>query len=123
VSPKCGTSAYHQGEWLFDLAWFKERALDGRTDFLDLPLALESEWHKNLEEEILRDFHKLLIARAWLRVMICQASDSHRKDRIFDRFREVIRTYEGTQTGDRYLFACFIYAPAVFDVQFEEFTA
>jgi hypothetical protein len=110
------------GEWLFDLTWLKEgkRPAAG-TDFIDMPLVVESEWHKDFEEEVLADFGKLMVARAWLRVMIFEGPDSQTKTRRLDRLRETIQAFAGSQSGDRYLFAYFNYDPAVFDVEFEPY--
>ncbi len=112
------------GEWLFDLTWIEERKRPtGGTDFTDMPLVVESEWSTNFEEEVLADFDKLMVARAWLRVMIVQGPDSQTKLRCFDGLRERIRAFAGSQPGDRYLFAYFNYDPAVFDVEFESYVA
>jgi len=112
------------GEWLFDLTWAKERKRPtGGTDFIDMPLVVESEWHKDFEEEVLADFGKLMVARAWLRVMVFQGPDSQTKKRCFERLRESIRAFAGSRPGDRYLFAYFNYDPAVFDVEFEQYVA
>jgi len=112
------------GEWLFDLTWVAERKLpNGGTEFIDMPLVVESEWNEDFEEEILSDFDKLMVARAWLRVMIFQGPDSQTKMRCFDGLRERIQAFVGSQSGGRYLFACFNYDPAVFDVEFQQFVA
>jgi len=116
----CKGADYH--EWLFDLTWWIERKRPtGGTDFTDMPLVAESEWEENFEEEILPDFDKLTVARAWLRVMIFQGPDSQTKMRYFDGLRQRIRAFAGSQPGDRYLFAYFNYDPAVLDVEFEPY--
>jgi hypothetical protein len=50
--------------------------------------------------------------------MVFQTPNAEVKMR-FDQLREAIRTYSGTQPGDRYLFACWNYDPAVWAMQFE----
>jgi len=110
------------GEWLFDLTWVEERKLPaGGTDFIDMPLVVESEWNEDFEEEILADFDKLMVARACLRVMIFQGPDSQTKMHRFDELRERIRTFAGSQAGDRYLFG--FLNTAVLEMEFQSYVA
>jgi hypothetical protein len=105
-------------EWLWDLTWVRGGDKAGVFELSDMPLAVESEWKEDFGKEILSDFQKLMVARAWLRVMVFQTPNAEVKMR-FDQLREAIRTYSGTQPGDRYLFACWNYDPAVWAMQFE----
>lgn len=110
------------GEWLFDLTWTAEQKRPtGGTEFIDMPLVVESEWNEDFEEEILSDFDKLMVARAWLRVMIFQGPDSQTKLRCFDGLRERVRAFAGSRAGDRYLFA--FLDTAVLEVEFEPYVA
>jgi hypothetical protein len=94
------------GEWLFDLTWVEERkSSNGGTEFMEMPLVVESEWTEDLEEEILSDFDKLMVARACLRVMIFQGPDSQTNERCLEGLRERIAAFAGSKAGDRYLFA------------------
>lgn len=99
--------------WLWDLTWVDIRDWH-RPDWADgklveLPLVLESEWNVRFEDEILWDFQKLLVARAHLRVMIFQQSTTQAADNSLERMRAAIKTFSATRSGDRYLFACWIF--------------
>lgn len=98
------------GEWLFDLSWIHQ---DGEI-ILDMPLALESEWDPR---GILEDFQKLLVSRAIHRVMVFWQPDPDAWRRCFDQLITQIRTYRGTQSGDRYLFCCWIKDPDELRIQ------
>ncbi|MGO9606870.1 MAG: hypothetical protein ACLQAT_26350 [Candidatus Binataceae bacterium] len=99
--------------WLWDLTWVDIRnwhrpdSADGKL--VELPLVLESEWNVRFVDEILWDFQKLLVARAHLRVMIFQQATKQKADQCLESMRDAIKTFSATHTGDRYLFACWIY--------------
>lgn len=54
-------------EWLYDVTWL-EYEENGNGELINAPLVVECEWDG--EEEIKRDFEKLLLARTGVRVMI-----------------------------------------------------
>jgi hypothetical protein len=95
----------HSGEFLYDLIWIRRE--QGQRPILDLALVLECEW--GIGQEIF-DFQKLLLARADLRVMVFQGSRQH-QSQVIAQMRDEISEFRKTQTGDRYLFACWDLEP------------
>ena len=70
---------------------------------------------------LIPDFQKLLVARAWLRVMIFQQPSSDAIRRVLNRLKQVIERFAGRQTGDRFLFAAWNYK-AREGVEFSSYT-
>lgn len=86
------------GEWLYDMIRLKVE----RDMFLDISLALESDW--NPDQELLFDFQKLLVSRARHRVMLFwQGTDAAAESRI-EQFIDQVKRFESSSSGDRYLF-------------------
>lgn len=83
-----------QGEWLYDVCW-----LEYNGDWLQrMPMAAESEWgNRGAIED---DFSKLLVARASLRVMVC---DTGYLPEDAETLRQWVHMFEGGQVGDSYL--------------------
>ena len=92
------------GEWMFDLGWFKMRG----EIIIDVPLALESEWRP---VDAMDDFQKLLISRARHRVMVLWSRKCNSADRLISSLIRQVATYRGSQSGDRYLFCCWVHSP------------
>ncbi len=92
------------GEWVFDLGWFKMRG----EIIIDLPLALESEWSP---DDAMDDFQKLLVSRARHRVMVLWSRKRTSADRLITSLIRQVATYRGSQSGDRYLFCCWVDRP------------
>src|SRR5208282_6165667 len=101
------------GEWLWDLNWTQEKQEAEGRNLVDVPLVVESEWNPNFREELVPDFQKLMVARAWLRVMIIEVLNRSEAEAKFNKFIALISKFAPTQAGDRYLFAAFIHDPAV----------
>lgn len=94
-----------RGEWLYDVTWLQ--AGRGPQDGLvaDSPLVAEIEWSQG-EGEIMRDFQKLILARAGTRLMVFESPNPKvAKERIGKMIAQV-RAYSRTESGDRYIFAC-----------------
>ena len=95
------------GEWLYDLI-----CLEYEDEYLKgIPLVLESEWKgryskKNYEGEILKDFRKLLVSRAGLRVMVLEAKSEEKGKEVVERLLQHVQNCRCSTAGDRYLFAC-----------------
>ena len=71
-----------EGQWLFDLCWSKENEGDKWIKgFKGLKLICESEWKMN-DEEIIYDFHKLVVCKADIKLMIVQYNSKKRFDEI-----------------------------------------
>lgn len=88
------------GEWLFDLIWWKDTAPR------ELVLAMESEWGLS-EDEIWKDFEKLLIARAKYRVFICQQKTPDDIKNLFEEMSREAQKFGSKQVSDRYLLVGF----------------
>ena len=92
------------GEWVFDLGWFKMRG----EIIVDVPLALESEWSPG---DAMDDFQKLVVCRARHRVMVLWAPKRTSANRLITSLIRQVATYRGSQPGDRYLFCCWVDKP------------
>lgn len=110
-----GGDASH-GEWLYDLCWFENR--DGF--FIRQSLVLETE--QSPDRCIDADFHKLVQARAEVRVWIAKVHHSKVAQHVAVH-KEQIRRFAGTSPDDVYVFvicdggnAAFIERFAVSDI-------
>lgn len=66
---------------------------------------LESEWDRKLGKRQY-DFDKLLLGRAWLKVMVFKTEDGRRTEEVLIDFKQRIGAIGGTEKmGDRYLLA------------------
>jgi hypothetical protein len=91
-------------EWLFDVTWIK---YDENRYMKSVPLVLESEW---AHRAVLDDFCKLIVARADHRVLIFWENDQNAADKRIDELVQEVTNSGLTQSGDRYLFACWLEA-------------
>ena len=94
------------GEWLYDVCWLKYGENDGDEHvwLRCMPMAAECEWG-NLGD-IEDDFSKLLLARATLRVMVCNSgrlSDDSEGRVTAERLQQWVREFARSQVGDTYL--------------------
>ncbi|MFZ4789849.1 MAG: hypothetical protein ACOYMW_02925 [Candidatus Competibacteraceae bacterium] len=94
------------GGWLYDFHW---RISDEKKPFIRMPLAMEIEWgfgrnQDKLLVEITSDFLKLVQARCDIRIMVFQCRDV---ESVIDNLITMAETFEGSQQGDRYLFAAY----------------
>ena len=88
-------------EWLYDFT-----SLKYRDDCLKRTiLVAECEWKNN--EEIDKDFKKLLLARADVRLMIFECG-AEQVNGIIEWLHRYINEFDQTQPDDTYLFAAFI---------------
>ena len=92
-------STEHDCEWLYDLCWCEQ---DENDLVLNMPLVMESEWHRGYGP-LLDDFQKLLVARADHRIFLCEQEPEDWTDCVGQLIDQVC-CYAGTQNGDRYLF-------------------
>lgn len=89
-------------EWLYDHHW---RVSGNKNSLIRIPLVMEIEWGfgaQTIFEKITEDFVKLVQARADLRTMVFQCDSVVS---ITDKLVAMIETFEGSQQGDRWLFA------------------
>jgi hypothetical protein len=93
-----GGDATH-GEWLYDMCWFENR--DGF--FISQPLVLETEQRPDMRLD--QDFHKLVQARAEVRVWI--ANHSSKKQSVADHvaiYKQQIKRFAATSPDDTCIF-------------------
>ena len=90
------------GEWIFDLTWAD---IDKDEYLRSIPLALESEW---IPSEVLDDFCKLLVSRAKHRVMVFWAGNKTSMKSKIEEMVDEVKNSRMTESGDRYLFTCWI---------------
>lgn len=88
------------GEWLFDLIWWKDTAPR------ELVLVMECEWDLS-EDAIWTDFEKLLIARTKHRVFIFQQGSPDKIKNLFEKMSREVQKFGSTQVGDQYLLVGF----------------
>ena len=89
------------GEWLYDACW-----LDGEKWLTSVPMVAECEWDD--VEHIEDDFQKLLVARASLRVMVCDGwwhpgCDDTEGRSTAERLKRWVGKFEDGSEGDTYL--------------------
>ncbi len=107
------------GEWLWDIIWakFDETSQDEESngnqecwneedEMQELVLAGESEW--GIYGEVLKDFRKLLVSRATIRLMVYDIPTTPKKDRenkppVYERLRGHIHAFKHNKPGDTYL--------------------
>jgi hypothetical protein len=90
-------------QWLFDMAWSVE--CGPKYAYLQrLVLIAEFEWNRKAED-LYWDFQKLMVGRADYRLFVFDQKNKEEVSHFMDRFVEQISMYQGTQEGDRYLFA------------------
>lgn len=101
----------NSSEWVFDLYWWDKRDHS-------LVLAMESEWDPDRNGQF-KDFDKLMICRAKLRLFVFQGKDTETIQGAFQEFRQHIQKCAMTIPGDRYLLAGFAWAERQFKFLFD----
>ena len=69
VGAKGGKYGADWGEWLYDVTWFEYNDDHHHDHLIDVPLVAECEWSGKFSD-VKDDFHKLLLARVGVRLMI-----------------------------------------------------
>jgi hypothetical protein len=92
------------GEWLYDICWYVE----DEVCLTHLPLVGECEWAPEWSCD--GDFQKLLQARADHRLWIFGAASATEADDMIKHCRENVGRFRASERGDRYLFACRVWA-------------
>ena len=88
-------------EWMFDLMWSRQTEDDY---FERVALAVEIEWKMD-EENIFRDFEKLLVAKAPLKLMVFQQASKGGVAARVKNLTRAIRKFKGKFASERYLIA------------------
>ena len=98
-------------QWLYDLIWFKNNE---KHHLVELGLVLESEWSKYIDD-IKYDFEKLLVAKAPIKVMICQEKNGNVED-LIEMFNLGIDDHSKKDCCETYLIAIFIESEWMFKI-------
>lgn len=93
----------YQNEWLFDMIWYREEGEGHSARMVDMPLAIEVEWNRDLGY-IKADFEKLLVTNAPHRLFICYAHPDFIPE-LMNYFREAISKFRQGVIGNRFLIA------------------
>lgn len=101
------------GQFLFDQCWLTAYdnkdapATDGYTTRCNL--AMETEWLTN-SEEINRDFLKLVVSKADMKIMVCVANDEASCHKIVTELTQQATLFERNSEGNEtYIFSVFCY--------------
>lgn len=93
----------YEGEWLYDMVWYKEQLKEGINYLTEVPFVAEFEWNLHFNQ-IKYDFEKLLLANAELRLFVCYVHPDLMQHRI-DYFVNAIRNYKHGNNKDKFLIA------------------
>ena len=91
-------------EWLYDLVWYESGGNGNRRYVKRINLVLESEW-SHYTSEVQKDFEKLLIAKAKLKVLI--AEDWQEDDSVMNMVEREIQNFIQRNEDEYYLIALF----------------
>ena len=100
--------ATYRSEWLFDTCWLKYNE-DENESLRQLALAAECEWHVHPARPHFHrdDFEKLVVARADLRLLVCEVQRETQVAKLI----EVLESYASgfnDAKGDEYMISCWI---------------
>jgi len=105
-------AAAEDPEWLYDMTWWRssppQSPAAGKEPYMiSIAMALETELGlgSNKGDDIDPDFQKLVQARAGVRVWISTSPND--AEQHIENCKEQIRLFDGTQAGDRYVFAVY----------------
>lgn len=93
------------GEWLYDLVWYEDR---DSWMLKRVPLVMESEWSPKSDDQK-RDFQKLLVAKAAIKLWIFQADTDASIEQHLNWCREQIDSFDMKLPSERYLLAGYDY--------------
>lgn len=93
---------YDVASWLYDMSWSKSE--DGF--FVSQPLVIESEI-SNCDPKIDPDLHKLIQARADVRIWIAKVNPAQSVDQHVELCKQQIKRLAGTRPEDFYIFVIF----------------
>ena len=104
------------GEWLWDFVLSSEKTgEDGWKKFSGLELVCESEWDQNFDA-LLMDFQKLMVAKASIKLFICQGYEKNNENLFMDlensippKLKFIDETWILFISDDNYLPTCWIW--------------
>ena len=99
------------GAWLFDLVWAEQQNNPER--FIGIPLVMQFEWDPSLDV-ILREFEKLLVAKAPHKVMVFQQAVRDNVTNVMTILADRVRYFQLTLPNERYLLAGYAYDQRVY---------
>jgi hypothetical protein len=94
----------YEGEWLYDTVWYDH---DGQGFFVNQKLVMECEYTIASLNTVDDDFCKLVQARTDVRMWISTSANKTDTQRHIENCKKQIRLFEGSQSGDRYVFLFF----------------
>ena len=95
--------ASYNSEWLFDACWLE---YEGDL-FRRVVLVAECEWWAANPAEYEDDFAKLVVAKADLRLFICEVQNQEKADELVKWLRQYASGFNATW-GDEYLISCWV---------------
>ncbi|MBI5521214.1 MAG: hypothetical protein HY910_01205 [Desulfarculus sp.] len=95
--------------WPLDLAWLEKAG----GQLKRVPMVLGMEWGLQ-ENQIIPQFHKLLVSRAEVRVMALQQKTKQEAQARLEALVRQIEAFGQSTPGDRYLLACNDFKSAAF---------
>lgn len=103
-APKTQAPKAHWGsEWLFDVCWLEYKGDSLRK----LALAAECEWWSVKPEEHEHDFSKLVVARADLRLLICEVQNKTKFAELVEWLKCHAASFDAAN-NDEYMVSCWI---------------
>ena len=98
--------AHDSGEWLYDVAWLSYQP-DGEKYLLGADLDAECEWNPGFDH-LDRDFRKLLLARATVRLMIFDGGDAAGANRVANHLARQVTEFRSSRDDDMWLLAAWV---------------
>jgi len=93
-----------EGEWLYDMVWYRIDSGLMTNQFM----VLESEWKQGVlisnHVEVDGDFHKLIQARADVRVWISSAPNQEIAQQHISNCKKQLQAFSGSMADDAYVF-------------------
>ena len=94
-------------EWLFDACWLRYGKDKDQTT-RNLVLAAECEWWARTPFQHRNDFDKLVVAKADLRLLICEVWAEKDVKPLVDAFKRYASDFNGSK-GDKYMISCWVH--------------
>ena len=95
--------ACYGSEWLFDACWLKYVG----DSFRKVALVAECEWWAAKPVEHENDFAKLVVAKADLRLLVCEVKDEAKHKELIAWLKDYASDFNAAN-GDKYMVSCWI---------------
>jgi hypothetical protein len=104
------------GEWLYDMAWFNKGPI-----FTRQAVVIECEWRNGVKVEYAADvdgdFHKLIQARADVRVWISTAHNNEIASQYIANCKDAAESFLGSAVDDLYLLFVLVWSDMTFRME------